>query len=268
MWGPPGPVPPSPHGLMLLCPRVGDSWDPEDTGLRGTVGLRAPACHDSLDTGAVLCPIIVFMLTLLIKSAPCGDGRDYSRDRSAGISKCVQEVGAPLAWAGGGRRSPGAGEGPRQGVATLGTLSQRVPCRGGCGLVQGHGWGHTLFPQAALPAMGVGAGRRLGTGFLYRGQWGHLLSSHRPSSLDLRPPGPLVLGPLSTCLLEAARHPGAPTSPPHTLCLFLSHHNYVPHLLPGGPGPPRGPIWGDVGKTWGCVSLLAPPSPRGALLQL
>lgn len=175
MWGPPGPVPPPPRGLMLLCSRVDDPWDPEDTGLRGTVGLRAPACHDSLDTGAVLCVIIVFMLTLLIKSAPRGDGRDYSRDRSAGISKCVREVGAPLVWAGGGRRSPGAGEGPRRGVATLGTLSQRVPCRGGVWASTGPWIGGTpsFLRLLSLP-WGWGAGRRLGpgegTGFLYRGQ--------------------------------------------------------------------------------------------------
>lgn len=126
-------------------------------------GLRAPACRSGMNTRAVLCPIIVFMLTLLIKSAPRGHGRDYSRDRSAGISKCVREVGAPLVWAGGGRSSPGAGEGPRWGVATLGTCLRGCPV-GGVWASAGSRTGGTPFLRLRSLPWGWGAGRRTQAG--------------------------------------------------------------------------------------------------------
>lgn len=120
---------------------------------------------------------------------------------------------------------------------------------------------HTLFPQAALPALG-GGGQDAGwdlvrdSGLSYRGQWGELLSSHRPSSSDLRPPDPLVLGP-PVHLPSRGNNSSAPPPPPHTLCLFPSHHNsYVAHLPQGGTGPSEARIWerGEQGLEGMCPS--------------
>lgn len=131
---------------------------------------------------------------------------------------------------------------------------------------------HTLLPQAALPAMGVG-GRTQDAGWdLVRGLGAMGAPAERPRALELGSEASWSTG------LGSSRPPafqgqlqvlGAPTGPLHTLRLFLSHHNsYVPHFPSGGPRPPEaqfGEMWARLG---GGVSLLAPPSPCGALLQL
>lgn len=203
-------------------------------------------------------PIIVFMLTVLIKSAPGGDGRGYSWGRErVHLQVCAGSVGPAVPGRWGQKRPRGQGR----------VLGGQWPLWGPC-----LRWHHLLCPVGGawaraglwtgstpsflrLPSLPWGVGGQdagwdlvRGPWFLVRGAMGDLLSSHRPSSLDLRLPDPLVLGP-PVYLLSNRNSWAPPTCPPHTLCLFPSHHNsYVPHLPQGGTGPSEARIWARGGQ--------------------